>query len=147
MAGGTSFDDDGINEINVVPLVDIMMVLLIIFMVTTEFVQEKIDEEELKPPPNVPVQLPRASSAQDTNKSLLSLAMNKEGELFLNGDQTDLEGVKAYVKKMIAKNAKLEAFVAADERLSHGAVLKVIDTIRLMGIPDVAINTKPMEIE
>ncbi|MFT7579768.1 MAG: biopolymer transport protein ExbD [Myxococcota bacterium] len=143
--GGSRDDDEGFNDINVVPLVDIMLVLLIIFMVTTEFVQDRF--EEVTPPPNVPVQLPRASSAEDTNKSLLSLAINKDGQLFLNGNETDLVGVEAYVKDMKQKGAKLEAFVAADERLTHGAVIRVIDKIRLLGIPDVAINTKPLEIE
>jgi len=147
VAGGSLHDnDEGLNEINVVPLVDIMLVLLIIFMVTTEFVQEKFDD--YKPPPNVPLQLPKAATAEETpNKSLLSLAINKDGNLFLNGNKTDLDGIKAYVTDMKAKGAKLEAFVAADERLSHGDVLKVIDTIRLLGIPDVAINTQPMEIQ
>ena len=147
MAGGSLQDnDDGINEINIVPFVDIVLVLLIIFMVTTEFVQEKFDD--YKPPPNVPLQLPRAATAEESpNKQLLSLAINKDGNLFLNGNKTDLDGIKGYVTDMKARGAKLEAFVAADERLTHGDVLKVIDTIRLLGIPDVAINTQPMEIQ
>lgn len=147
MAGGakTNDDDDGFNEINVVPLVDIMLVLLIIFMVTTEFVDK---EEEYRPPPNVPLQLPRASTAVDSpNKQLLSIVLNKDGDLFLNGEKTDIEAVKAKVKVMKDAGDKLEAFVAADERLTHGAVLTVVDTLRLLGVADVAINTKPMEIE
>jgi len=148
MAGGSNLNgdnDEGLNEINVVPLVDIMLVLLIIFMVTTEFVQEKFDD--YRPPPNIPLQLPRAATAEETNKSLLSLAINKDGDIFLNGNKTNLDGIKTYVTDMKARGAKLEAFVAADERLTHGAVLRVIDTVRLLGIPDVAINTKPMEIQ
>ncbi len=148
MAGGSNLgnsEDDGINEINIVPLVDIMLVLLIIFMVTTEVVQDRF--EQIKPPPNVPVMLPSAASAEETNKNLLSLAINKDNELFLNGEQTTVAGIKSYVDEMKQKGAKLEAFVAADERLSHGAVVKVIDEIRLLGIPDVAINTKPMELD
>ncbi len=148
MAGGSNLgqnEDDGINEINIVPLVDIMLVLLIIFMVTTEVVQERF--EEIKPPPNVPVMLPSAASAEETNKNLLSLAINKDNELFLNGEQVTVDGIKQYVQQMKSKGARLEAFVAADERLTHGAVVKVIDEIRLLGIPDVAINTKPMEID
>lgn len=147
MAGGSlQNDDEGLNEINIVPFVDIVLVLLIIFMVTTEFVQEKFDD--YKPPPNVPLQLPRAATAEESpNKQLLSLAINKDGNLFLNGNKTDLDGIKGYVTDMKARGAKLEAFVAADERLTHGDVLKVIDTIRLLGIPDVAINTQPMEIQ
>jgi len=146
VAGGAKADDDeGFNEINVVPLVDIMLVLLIIFMVTTEFVDK---EEQYRPPPNVPLQLPRASTAVESpNKNLLSIALNKDGDLFLNGEKSDLEGVKARVAELKARGDKLEAFVAADERLTHGSVLTVVDTLRLLGVADVAINTKPMEIE
>ncbi|MCA9542603.1 MAG: biopolymer transporter ExbD, partial [Myxococcales bacterium] len=119
MAGGSRLeDDDGLNEINVVPLVDIMLVLLIIFMVTTSFVQEQFEQD--KPPPNVPVMLPKAASAQETNKMLLSLAINAGGELFLNGKPATLADVRAHVEEMKARGAKLEAFVAADERLTHG---------------------------
>lgn len=146
MAGGAKVDDDeGFNEINVVPLVDIMLVLLIIFLVTTEFVDK---EEQYRPPPNVPLQLPRAATAVDTpNKTLLSVVMNKEGDLYLNGAPSSLDGIKARVQELKDKGEKLEAFVAADERLTHGAVLKVVDALRLLGVADVAINTKPMEIE
>lgn len=146
MAGGTKVDDDeGFNEINVVPLVDIMLVLLIIFMVTTEFVDK---EEEYRPPPNVPLQLPRAATAVESpSKTLISIALDKDGDLFLNGEKSDLEGVKARVAELKGRGEKLEAFVAADERLTHGSVLLVIDTLRLLGVADVAINTKPMEID
>ncbi|MFO0744705.1 MAG: biopolymer transporter ExbD [Myxococcota bacterium] len=146
MAGGAKLDDEeGFNEINVVPLVDIMLVLLIIFLVTTEFVDK---EEQYRPPPNVPLQLPRASTAVDSpNKNLLSVVMNKEGDLYLNGEKSSLDGIKARVAELKARGEKLEAFVAADERLTHGAVLTVVDTLRLLGVADVAINTKPMEIE
>jgi biopolymer transport protein ExbD len=146
LAGGTNADDDdGINEINVVPLVDIMLVLLIIFMVTTEFVQERFDEYE--PPPNVPVLLPSAASAEETNDMLLSLAINSEGALFLNGDATTLDGVKERVERLKSQGAKLEAFVAADKRLTFEKVVEVVDTLRLLGVSDVAINTKPIEIQ
>jgi len=147
MAGGAKSgdDDDGFNEINVVPLVDIMLVLLIIFMVTTEFVDK---EEVYRPPPNVPLQLPKAASAVDSpNQQTLSIVMNHAGELYLNGEKTTMELIKAKVKDLQQKGEKLEAFVAADERLTHGAVLTLVDTLRLLGIGDVAINTKPMEIE
>ena len=148
MAGSSQKDDDeGFNEINIVPFVDIALVLLIIFMVTTEFVREDKDEIQRALPKNVPIELPKAASSQDTNKSLLSIALNSQGALYLNGELSSLDGVKARIAELKEKGAKLEAFVAADERLTHGAVLTVIDTLRLLGVADVGLNTKPMEIE
>ncbi len=144
--GGLRDDDEGFNEINIVPFVDIALVLLIIFMVTTEFVRDEKDEIKALPQ-NVPIQLPKAASAQETNKSLLSIALNSKGDLYLNGEPSTLDGVKARINELKQKGEKLEAFVAADERLTHGAVLTVVDSLRLLGVGDVGINTKPMEIE
>jgi len=146
VAGGLEEDDDdGLSGINVVPLVDIMLVLLIIFMVSTEFVQQELKN---KIPPNIPVELPKAASAIDTNPSLLSLVVNRAGELYLNGEPSDLPKVKLYIEEMKAKGKdKMQAVIAADERVSHGAVIELVDNIRLWGVDDFAINTKRQEIE
>ncbi len=148
MAGGVNLSeqDEGLNDINIVPFVDIVLVLLIIFMVTTEFIRDEKDDVRALPK-NVPIELPRAATAEETNKSLLSIALNRQGDLFLNGELSTLDRVKARVEELKQKGSKLEAFVAADEKLSHGSVLTVVDTLRQLGISDVGINTKPMEIE
>ena len=145
MAGGFEEDDEGLSGINVVPLVDIMLVLLIIFMVSTEFVQAELKN---KIPPNIPVELPKASSAIDTNPTLLSLVITRTGDLFLNGEPSDLPRVKTYIDEMKAKGTeKMQAVIAADERVMHGVVIELVDNIRLWGIDDFAINTKRQEIE
>ena len=136
--------DEGVNAINVVPLVDIMLVLLIIFMVSTEFVQQELKN---RIPPNIPVDLPKAASAEETEPSLLSLVLNKDGDLYLNGEPSELAAVKKYVDDMKKDGAKMQAVIAADERVSHGAVVEIIDNVRLWGIDDFAINTKRQEIE
>jgi biopolymer transport protein ExbD len=142
---GGDDDDEGITQINVVPLVDIMLVLLIIFMVSTEFVQHELKN---RIPPNIPIELPKAASAEETEPSLLSLVLNKEGLLFLNGKEATMEDVRAYIEQMKAGgNTKMQAVIAADKRLTHGKVIELVDVIRLWGIDDFAINTKPQEIE
>lgn len=146
MAGGfDQEDEDGISGINVVPLVDIMLVLLIIFMVSTEFVQQELKN---RIPPNIPVELPTASTSVDTEPSLLSLVLNHKGELFLNGNKSDLPAVKRYIDDLAAKgDKKVQAVIAADERITHGAVIELVDSVRLWGVDDFAINTKRQEIE
>ena len=147
MAGSSQLgdeDEDGITGINVVPLVDIVLVLLIIFMVTTEFVQEELRNPL---PPNVKIELPAAASGEETNPSLLSLVINQEGTLFLNGKESSLPLLKTHIGKLKEQGKKLEAVVAADRRLSHGTVIKVIDTLRVMGVANVAVNTRSQEIE
>jgi len=148
MAGGikNGDSDEGFNEINIVPLVDIMLVLLIIFMVTTEFV--KVEAKPIDQLPNVPINLPMAASGEKPqNTSLLSIALNRQGEIFINGEVSNSAGIKTKVEALRKSGDKVEAFVAADSALSHGQVVAVIDTLRLLGVADVALNTKPMEIE
>jgi biopolymer transport protein TolR len=149
MAGGARMggdEDEGFNDINIVPLVDIMLVLLIIFMVTTEFVEKRPEVPD--PMPRVPIELPSAASADRTQSTtLLSIALNATGDVFLNGEKSSLDGIKARVSELKARGEKTEAFVAADKRLAHGQVVAVIDALRLLGVADVALNTKPMEID
>lgn len=138
--------DEGFNDINIVPFVDIVLVLLIIFMVTTEFVKD--DTKSIDPLPSVPINLPTAASGEKPqNTSLLSIALNRSGEIFINGEISDSAGIKTKVDALRQSGDKVEAFVAADSALSHGQVVAVIDTLRLLGVADVALNTKPMEIE
>jgi biopolymer transport protein ExbD len=149
MAGGARMggdDDEGFNDINIVPLVDIMLVLLIIFMVTTEFVDKRPEIPDALP--KVPIELPSAASADRTQSTtLLSIALNETGDVFLNGEKSSLDGIKARVAELKTRGDKTEAFVAADKRLAHGQVVAVIDALRLLGVADVALNTKPMEID
>lgn len=149
MAGGAKLDgdDETFNDINIVPFVDIVLVLLIIFMVTTEFARAEEKDIEKMLPKNVPLDLPKAASAGETNTSLMSIALGKDGSLYLNGEKSTLDAVKARVAELQKNNQPVEAFVAADQGLTHGAVLTVVDSLRLLGVGNVGINTKPMEIE
>ena len=149
MAGGANLggDDETFNDINIVPFVDIVLVLLIIFMVTTEFVRDEEKELEKTLPKNVPLDLPKAASGGETNTSLLSIALTRDGAVYLNGEKSTLDAIKERVAQLQRNNQPVEAFVAADQSLTHGAVLTVVDSLRLLGVGNVGINTKPMEIE
>lgn len=147
MAGGTLHSNDeeeGINEINIVPLVDIVLVLLIIFMVTAQFLAKPPES-----PPGMEVELPKAASSEEISSSLLALVINKEGKIFLNGSPESEAGIEADLKKFLEGKvpADLEAVVAADQEISHGHVIRVIDSLRLMGVDRFAINTRSQDIE
>ncbi len=147
MAGGTLHDHDGeegITEINIIPLVDIVLVLLIIFMVTAQFLTKPPE-----PPPGMEVELPKAASGEDISPSLLSLVINKDGKIFLNGKVESAAGIDSDLRDFLKdkKPADLEAIVAADQAISHGHVIQVIDTLRLLGVDRFAINTKRQDIE
>lgn len=134
MAGGSKFDDnDMITEINVTPLVDIMLVLLIIFMLTANLIVA----------PSIKVELPKASTGEGTAPSTIALTLTKDGQLYLNGQQTSEEAVKAFVPGALAKDAKLQAIIAADSAVSHGAVVHIMDLVRQLGIENFALNIEP----
>jgi len=141
MAGGARQNDDMITDINVTPFVDVMLVLLIIFMLTTDVITDKMKN------PAIQVELPKAASADKTPARPLSIVINKQSELFLNGREATRAEIAAFVTGELVRQPALEAVVSADERLSHGEVVGVIDYIRLLGVHNVAINTKRQEIE
>ena len=138
MAGGADAypnEDDGgrmITEINVTPLVDIVLVLLIVFMVTTTYIVN----------PSLKVDLPKAASGSETQKSSLALSLDKDSKLFLNGEAADETSVKAFIAAELPKNAELQAVIAADKAVPHGDVVHVIDVVKRAGVKKFAINVE-----
>lgn len=135
MAGVASkFEDDDagrmITEINVTPLVDITLVLLIIFMVTTTYIVN----------PSIKVDLPKAVTGSDQARTTLALTLTKEGQLYLNGDLSDEAKVAAQIAAEMPKNPDLQAIIAADKVVPHGAVVHVIDLVKRAGVRKFAIN-------
>ena len=138
MAGGGSsaFDDDDggrmITDINVTPLVDIVLVLLIIFMVTTTYIVN----------PSIKVDLPKAATGSDQARTTLALTLTKDGSLFLNGDKSDDAGVTRFIATELPKNPDLQAIIAADKVVPHGNVVHVIDLVKSAGVHKFAIATE-----
>jgi biopolymer transport protein ExbD len=136
MAGGVHFEDEDagrmITDINVTPLVDIVLVLLIIFMVTTSYIVN----------PSIKVDLPKAATGSDQVKTTLGLTLTKEGGLYLNGDKSDDAGVQRYIAAELPKNPDLQAVIAADKVVPHGSVVHVIDLVKRAGVRKFAINVE-----
>jgi biopolymer transport protein ExbD len=139
MAASTQQDDEIISGINVTPLVDIILVVLIIFIVTASLVLRN----------NVPVELPRAQSAEQSLEGLINLAVTSGGELYLNGRPGRLDDLPALVrqaKEKAGQGGKVSAFISADVNARYGKFAEVIDRLRLEGVADIALDTKPPEI-
>jgi biopolymer transport protein ExbD len=136
MAGGGTLGGNGrrgrglITEINVTPLVDIMLVLLIIFMVTASYiVRDSLD-----------VKLPEASTGEQQKVSLLAVTINFKGKLGLNGEPASEQEIRRFIRKQRRQGEKVEAVIAADKRVAHGRVVRVIDLVRAEGVTKFAIN-------
>jgi len=145
MAGGsTHYDDDeggqgAITDINVTPLVDITLVLLIIFMVTAPMIVNN---------PSIKVELPKAATGDETLKSTLALTLSRDPSsgsvlLYANGEKTDEPAVKAMIPDMLSKNKDLQAIIAADRGISYGDVVHIVDLVKSLGVHKFALNTDP----
>jgi len=132
---GGSGDDDArmIADINVTPLVDITLVLLIIFMVTATYIVN----------PAIKVDLPKAASGTDQVKTTLALTLMKDGGLYLNGEKTTDADVTKFITDSLPMNPDLQAVIAADKVAYHGQVMHVIDVVKRAGIRRFAINVDP----
>ena len=135
MAGIASDNDDEITGINVTPLVDVMLVLLIIFMVTATYIVNR----------SINVNLPKADTGENNDKTKnLAFVLDAKNQLYLDGKPVSIEQVPELIKKEQAKagNVPLNAVISADKETPHGAVIKLIDTVRKHGITDFAINVE-----
>ncbi len=136
MAGGApSNDDEMITGINVTPLVDVMLVLLIIFMVTaTTIVKETIE-----------IELPKAASGGETVGTTLAFVLDKDGKLFVDGAETTMDQARVAVREAVAKDKDAKAIISADKSCSHGQVVDVIDVVKTEGLTKFAINIEKID--
>lgn len=134
MAGGALGDDDEIiTNLNIVPLVDIVLVLLIIFMLTANIIAAQ----------SIKVELPEASTGEGSEPTVIALTLTNSGDIFLNGNPTDTDGLKSYLPGVVKEDPEVQAIIAADKTVAHGRVISLIDLIRTQGIYKFALNVDP----
>ncbi len=127
-----SEEDGVVTGINVTPLVDITLVLLIIFMVTAHFVTDT----------GVKVNLPKAAAAEVNPTPALTLTVAKNGELQLMGQKVDANGLKANMAREAQLNPGVRVVVAADEALIYKDVVRILDLIKQAGVTRVALSSE-----
>jgi biopolymer transport protein TolR len=136
MAGAAADnEDEGITGINVTPLVDITLVLLIIFMVTASYIVKETIE----------VELPRAAHGGETVQKTFALLVTREGKSFLNGVAVDDQALIAEVGKARAAGEDVQAIVGADKNATHGAVTHLLDVLKGAGVTKFAIQIEKQQ--
>ena len=139
MASGSYQDGGGaISEINVTPLVDVVLVLLVIFMVTAPLIAAQ----------GIIVDSPKASTGVAV-QGTLNLAITKDGELLVSTEKGssrfaagERRRATTMLKEFHAEHPDSKAVIAGDKNISHGAVMEVIDMVRAAGIEKFALRTK-----
>jgi biopolymer transport protein ExbD len=131
--------DELISSINVTPLVDIFLVLLIIFMVTANLFLEQ--ERKLR---EIPLTLPTAVSgtAPSPRPELLSVLIDREGRVYLNGTPVELAALGRRIDERPAGTPVAEVVVSADQNLPYGRVAHVVDFVKVHGVGNLAINVE-----
>jgi biopolymer transport protein ExbD len=119
-------EEDAITGINVTPLVDITLVLLIIFMVTARFISE----------PSLGVNLPKASASAVTKEEdrRVYLTLNTKREIFLNDAPVNEQDLAVKIRELVKQRPDLSLVLRADRNVSHGDVMKVLDIVRNEGV-------------
>lgn len=122
--------DEIMSEINVVPLVDVILVVLIIFMVTAPMIMK----------PSINVNLPKAASGEATTPSKLNITISNDGKLNLDGEIVEDAQVQAKALEEVGKNPDIQAIIAADKDVPHGRVVSVLDIVKSAGVKKFAIS-------
>jgi biopolymer transport protein TolR len=124
-----------LSEINIIPLVDVMLVLLIIFMITAPMMQQ-----------GLPIDLPKVTtkplpSKEDTQ--VVTITRNRE--IVLNSKRLELKDLKANIQFLFSNRPNKEVFLKADSAVPYGFVVSCMGIIREAGVEKVNIVTKPLE--
>jgi biopolymer transport protein TolR len=121
-------------EINITPLVDVVLVLLIIFMVTAPVLQSGIE-----------VNVPRTKTVKEITEERLVISINKKQEVFLGNDPININDIGSTLRQKIRDPQNQSIFVRADEDVPFGAFATVMDAVKRSGISNVSIVTQPLD--
>ncbi|RYG73964.1 biopolymer transporter ExbD [bacterium] len=121
-------------EINIIPLVDVVLVLLIIFMATTAFVKES----------GLKMQLPTAKSTTTDEKQPqeLSIALTRDGKIYLDAKESNLKLVEAAMRRAAKKSQTTSVIIKGDRNIEYNRVITVMDLAKQVGLPKVSLGTR-----
>lgn len=126
-------DEDSISGINVTPLVDVVLVLLVIFLMTAPVLYQSA----------IKVQLPKARTGEEAaQKSPLNFTIDASGKVFWNSEELSWEKLGDRLKAMGPQVSEETAMISADEATPHGVVVKLMDALRSNGLVRFALNVE-----
>ena len=130
MAAAQQDDTEEITGINVTPLVDVVLVLLIIFMVTANFIVRE----------TVEVDLPRAAHGGETVQGLVNVVIDRDAKVFFEGAEVSEPELLRRIAAALEKDKDTRAIISADQSLNYGRVMHLIDVVKGQGIAKFALN-------
>lgn len=127
-------DSGVVSEINVTPMVDVMLVLLIVFMVITPMLQKGVSVEMAK------TMNPREMRDADKDDAVV-VAVTRDGKIYLGMDQVKLSSLSEKIQDLLAAKADKTIYVKSDRRAKYGGVVDVVDTVRAAGVDTLGLLT------
>lgn len=121
------------NNIDLTPMLDVVFIMLIFFIVTSSFVKES----------GIKINRPSASSAVHVKDGNILVALNPNGEIWIDKRMIDLRAVRANVERLHAEMPKSSVVVQADHDAKSGDLVELIDQIKLAGITNVSVSATP----
>lgn len=137
-AGG--FDpekSEGINDINITPFVDVVLVLLVIFMVTAPMMMKDV----------IGIELPKAEKAEASHANLIAIAITSQGQVLLNGELISEADLKSFVASAVQDNPDSQAIISADGNSKHFDFVRIVDLIKSAGLQKFAIQVEKLKEE
>ena len=123
-----------LSDINITPLVDVVLVLLIIFMVTAPILQSGIE-----------VAIPHTKTVKEITEERLVITIDRQQRVFLNNDPININQIGPQLHQKIRDPEGQSIFIRADENVPFGAFATVMDAVKQSGITNVSIVTQPLE--
>ena len=131
MAQGSN-EDEVIDGINITPMVDVILVLLVIFMVTANFLKKE----------SININLPKVQAADPNVSQSVQVAMTRDGKILLEGQETTEEKLVANLERDLKFRPNMRLTLSADEKLAYGTIMKLMGVIRKAGVSRVALSVK-----
>jgi biopolymer transport protein TolR len=121
-------------EINVVPMVDVVLVLLIIFMLTAPIIQSGID-----------INVPKTKTVKELTQERILVSIDREQKLFLNDEPININELETRLKKKIKDPSLAMIYLRADEEVPFGTIAKVMDRAKIAGVENISVVTQPYD--
>jgi biopolymer transport protein ExbD len=119
--------------INITSLIDVIFMLLLFFMITSTFLEQ----------PGIKLELPAAKTTVNSEPEEFVLTIDKKGELFLNRQPLAMAELEAAIRKALPQMKDAALLLKADQEISHGLVVRVMDMAKRGGVKKLIIGTKP----
>jgi biopolymer transport protein ExbD len=139
MHGGPIAEDEPIAEINMIPMIDIALTLLIIMMVTTVFIQK----------PGVALKLPETvtrEGAMETKKDL-TIVISAEGDTYVEGTKIDTGALQARLREVATRDKEARVLIRGDRNAQYARIMDVMDMVRISGLTRVVFPTDPKTLQ